>query len=68
MSACPICGKVAGPRTSNASAPFCSPRCKQIDLGKWLSQEYAMPAQETSLSEEEGALVPESEAGKKEKD
>ncbi|MCB1333573.1 MAG: DNA gyrase inhibitor YacG [Roseivivax sp.] len=37
---CPICGKatVAGYR------PFCSKRCADVDLGKWLGGEYAVPS------------------------
>jgi endogenous inhibitor of DNA gyrase (YacG/DUF329 family) len=47
MSAtCPICGKQGAPRPSNAAAPFCSPRCKQIDLGKWLDEGYRIPTDE----------------------
>lgn len=26
--------------------PFCSKRCKMIDLGKWLSEEYSVPGDE----------------------
>jgi hypothetical protein len=40
---CPICAKPA-PRSTNPSAPFCSARCRQIDLGKWLNDEYRIPA------------------------
>ncbi len=43
---CPICGKPAAPRSKNASAPFCTTRCKQIDLGKWFSEEYRIPTNE----------------------
>lgn len=40
---CPICGgKVDG--EGNRFHPFCSNRCKVIDLGKWLSGDYAIPA------------------------
>jgi uncharacterized protein len=39
---CPICGKEAAPRS-----PFCSPRCRQIDLGKWLDGQYRIPTNET---------------------
>lgn len=36
---CPVCEKAA-----NASfVPFCSDRCKQIDLNRWLSDGYAIP-------------------------
>ena len=38
---CPICGK---PNDFNAPpiGPFCSARCKMVDLGKWLGQEYTV--------------------------
>jgi endogenous inhibitor of DNA gyrase (YacG/DUF329 family) len=44
MAACPICKKEVAPRAQNPSFPFCSSRCKQVDLGKWLNEEYAVPA------------------------
>jgi endogenous inhibitor of DNA gyrase (YacG/DUF329 family) len=37
---CPICGKVA----QEATRPFCSDRCKEVDLHRWLSGAYAIPA------------------------
>ncbi|NWH07319.1 MAG: DNA gyrase inhibitor YacG [Alphaproteobacteria bacterium] len=41
MSArCPICGRPAEPR----ERPFCSRRCRDVDLGRWLSGAYAIPA------------------------
>jgi endogenous inhibitor of DNA gyrase (YacG/DUF329 family) len=36
---CPICGK---PSTED-SRPFCSERCRQVDLNRWLSNSYAIP-------------------------
>jgi len=39
---CPICARKTDPRYR----PFCSRRCADIDLGKWLSGAYAVPAQE----------------------
>jgi uncharacterized protein len=36
---CPICGKPASPRT----LPFCSPRCRDVDLHRWLSGSYVVP-------------------------
>jgi endogenous inhibitor of DNA gyrase (YacG/DUF329 family) len=39
---CPICGKPA----AAASRPFCSDRCKDVDLNRWLSGAYAIPARE----------------------
>jgi uncharacterized protein len=40
MADCPICKKPVRPRPENSAAPFCSPRCRQVDLGKWLNEEY----------------------------
>ncbi len=40
---CPTCKKAAAPRTANPSFPFCSARCKTVDLGKWLNEEYRVP-------------------------
>jgi endogenous inhibitor of DNA gyrase (YacG/DUF329 family) len=36
---CPICGKPARPE----HRPFCSRRCSQVDLNRWLSGAYAIP-------------------------
>lgn len=44
MSICPICGEEVTPRSANKAFPFCSARCKSIDLGKWLTEEYRVPA------------------------
>ena len=38
-AACPVCGKPA----EAALAPFCSRRCADIDLGRWLKGSYAIP-------------------------
>ena len=35
---CPICGKPA----VEASKPFCSERCRDVDLNRWLSNSYAI--------------------------
>jgi len=47
---CPICG---GAFESNLSLamPFCSERCRQVDLGRWFNEEYSMP--HTSMDEGE---------------
>ena len=39
---CPICGLPA----SQDHGPFCSKRCKEVDLGRWFSGSYAIPAVE----------------------
>jgi endogenous inhibitor of DNA gyrase (YacG/DUF329 family) len=45
---CPICKKPTKPRESNRAAPFCSPRCKMLDLGKWLNEDYRIPVDDSS--------------------
>jgi endogenous inhibitor of DNA gyrase (YacG/DUF329 family) len=40
---CPECGKPA----NTATAPFCSPRCRDVDLNRWLSGRYVIPGKET---------------------
>lgn len=40
--ACPICAKPVEWRPENAWRPFCSERCKQIDLGAWASGSYSI--------------------------
>jgi len=37
---CPQCGKEHQWDTSNRFRPFCSERCKLIDLGRWANEEY----------------------------
>ena len=39
---CPICDKP----TAQPYRPFCSKRCADIDLGRWLTGSYAVPAEE----------------------
>jgi endogenous inhibitor of DNA gyrase (YacG/DUF329 family) len=48
MAKCPICNKDARPRSDNRAFPFCTPRCKSIDLGKWLAEEYRVPVEDSS--------------------
>jgi endogenous inhibitor of DNA gyrase (YacG/DUF329 family) len=44
--ACPICGKPVEWRKENAWRPFCSERCKKIDLGAWAAGDYSVPGGE----------------------
>ena len=41
---CPHCGKAVEWRIENRYRPFCSERCKQIDLGAWANEEYRVPS------------------------
>ena len=56
---CPICQKPVAPRAANQAFPFCSDRCKLIDLGKWLGGEYRIPA--APLGDGTESSVPERE-------
>jgi endogenous inhibitor of DNA gyrase (YacG/DUF329 family) len=46
---CPICKKVV--KNTDAEFPFCSERCRTIDLGKWASGAYVIPSPETEDEE-----------------
>jgi uncharacterized protein len=39
---CPICKKAV--KSDNADFPFCSDRCRTVDLGKWASGAYVVPS------------------------
>ncbi|WP_406947222.1 DNA gyrase inhibitor YacG [Psychrobacter ciconiae] len=49
--ACPNCGKKTVWQ-DNAFKPFCSERCKLIDLGAWASEDYRLPADTAPFSDE----------------
>jgi uncharacterized protein len=56
MSSCPICRiKVTQQRPENQDFPFCSPRCRTIDLGRWINGDYAIAVQDEAPSEEDMA-------------
>jgi uncharacterized protein len=50
VALCPTCGKQFDPQTSRAM-PFCSQRCRQIDLGRWLNEDISMPLSELTENE-----------------
>lgn len=41
---CPQCGRLAVYSLENPARPFCSARCKLIDLGQWADESYKVPA------------------------
>lgn len=49
---CPVCGKPAVEKYS----PFCSPRCKNVDLHRWLGEVYVVPSEE--VDEDEADSLP----------
>ena len=50
---CPICGRP----TEADARPFCSRRCANLDLQRWLTGAYAVPAVEDE-AEDDGAPLP----------
>ena len=42
---CPSCGGDSVSSVTNVYRPFCSERCKQMDLGAWASEDFRMPAE-----------------------
>ncbi|AHM05785.1 hypothetical protein roselon_03531 [Roseibacterium elongatum DSM 19469] len=44
---CPICGK----NTEPSYRPFCSRRCADVDLARWLNGSYAVPSQDPEDAE-----------------
>ena len=46
---CPVCDvPLPGPWQEYPEFPFCSRRCKLIDLGRWLDEGYRAPSQEAT--------------------
>ena len=58
-SDCPLCGKPM----EQAFKPFCSKRCADIDLNRWLSGVYAVPVKETD--DEDGQRLKDDDADDK---
>ncbi len=51
---CPVCKKETT-WDNNPFRPFCSERCRLIDLGKWASDEYRIPDEKKSVPGHDGA-------------
>ena len=51
LAPCPICGKLPAPQFK----PFCSKRCADVDLNRWLSGVYAVPV--TENDDEDGDKI-----------
>ncbi len=49
VGACPLCGKPA----DSENRPFCSRRCADIDLGRWLRGGYAVPGEPAGGDDQE---------------
>ena len=57
LGRCPMCRK----RATLDYRPFCSKRCSDLDLAKWLGGSYAIPAEETEMSEDDLYTPPHTE-------
>ena len=53
--ACPTCGEPVQWVPANVWRPFCSERCKMIDLGAWATERYRLPVVEDKDEPEAGA-------------
>ena len=49
---CPRCGRPAAFAPENKWRPFCSERCRTIDLGNWGNERYRVPAEDKPGEEE----------------
>jgi uncharacterized protein len=50
---CPRCGQPAVFAPENKWRPFCSERCKVIDLGAWASESYRVPVPDEEMGSEQ---------------
>lgn len=48
---CPTCGKNDTWKSENPSKPFCSERCKLIDLGEWADEKHRVPGEPANPAE-----------------
>ncbi|HEX9398013.1 MAG TPA: DNA gyrase inhibitor YacG [Burkholderiales bacterium] len=53
--ACPRCGRPAEFGPQNKWRPFCSERCRMIDLGQWASESYRVATPESPDDEKPGS-------------
>lgn len=55
---CPRCGGPSAFSSENKWRPFCSERCKLIDLGAWAAESYRVPAEEQEPPQDEPSPKP----------
>ena len=55
MPKCPVCDAVVDVVTT-PTAPFCSDRCRLVDLGRWLDEGYGVPLQRRPAEDESAGL------------
>lgn len=59
---CPQCGRLTFYSVENPARPFCSERCKLIDLGEWADESYRVPVEQSNVSSE--SEVPDEDSDK----
>ena len=59
---CPICGRRSAPQElpdgQRSPYPFCSERCRLVDLGRWLDGRYQIPADPDDRDESDPPATP----------
>jgi endogenous inhibitor of DNA gyrase (YacG/DUF329 family) len=63
---CPHCGRETE-FAGNEYRPFCSERCKLLDFGAWVDEEYNLPSESAALSEEDIRAIEQAHEEKAEK-
>jgi hypothetical protein len=51
MPRCPTCRREVKPREENEAFPFCSPRCRALDLSRWFTGAYRVPGSSVPQAE-----------------
>jgi uncharacterized protein len=54
--ACPTCQRPVEWSAASRYRPFCSERCKLLDLGAWMSEKHAIPDEEIATGADDGSL------------
>ena len=58
LAKCPTCDRMVEWSESNPHRPFCSERCKLIDLGAWLAEEHRVAGEAVPPDEDEETPQP----------
>ncbi|MEM7475002.1 MAG: DNA gyrase inhibitor YacG [Planctomycetota bacterium] len=62
---CPSCDMLVDSSESRKFLPFCSERCRLVDLGRWLNEEHTLPVQAEDEEEQSEESVPGGETRRK---
>jgi endogenous inhibitor of DNA gyrase (YacG/DUF329 family) len=49
MRRCPSCRAKVKPERENGAFPFCSPRCRAVDLARWFTGSYRVPGAQAEV-------------------